>query len=185
MTLSTIRPRRRHFRHSSEAMDGTHRSRLPSKHGSPGPGQFRYSALRSSASGYANTWKSCASELYLETRALAAATLLDVIAGRYCSVWTTKLPKYISFKDKLTSLLQAIGIVLPETQMNSIIEARNSLVHAGKFVTTEADTEYRISCGWAEYALALDRLPFDSCMSPLKSDCFAKWRIKKANVARI
>jgi hypothetical protein len=85
----------------------------------------------------------CAAELYLETRALAAATLLDVIAGRYCAVWTTRLAKDVSFREKLTRLSSAIGIALPESQLNTIITARNSLVHAGKFVTTDVDTEYR------------------------------------------
>jgi hypothetical protein len=85
----------------------------------------------------------CAIELYLETRALSAATLLDVMAGRYCPVWTSRLPKDVSFKDKLTRLLLATGIVLPAAQMDVIIKARNSLVHAGRFVTTEGDTEYK------------------------------------------
>lgn len=84
----------------------------------------------------------CAREVYLETRALAAATLLDVMAGRYCREWTTTLPKDVPFKKKLKRLLKDIGIALPEAKIDSIIKARNSLVHAGKFVTTESDATF-------------------------------------------
>jgi hypothetical protein len=84
----------------------------------------------------------CATEMYLETRALAAATLLDVMAGRYSTMWSLQLPHQISFKVKLTRLLRDIGISLQATHLNSIINARNSLVHAGKFVTSESDNTF-------------------------------------------
>lgn len=64
------------------------------------------------------------------------------MAGRYCSVWTAQLPKDVPFKKKLNRLLRAIGIALPGAKIDSIIKARNSLVHAGKFVTTESDATF-------------------------------------------
>jgi hypothetical protein len=86
----------------------------------------------------------CADEIYLETRALASATLLDVIAGRYCVVWAPQTPpKDIAFRRKLKRLLRDIGIVLTEAQLTSIVSGRNSLVHSGKFVTSQNDSEYR------------------------------------------
>jgi hypothetical protein len=86
----------------------------------------------------------CATEMYVETRALSAATLLDVMAGRYCAVWELhKKPKDISFKEKMTRLLRDVEIDLPIARLNSIIQARNSLVHSGKFVTSEYDSEYK------------------------------------------
>jgi hypothetical protein len=84
----------------------------------------------------------CATELYLETRALSAATLLDVVAGRYSTMWSSQLPHEIKFKKKLTRLLRDIGIPLSKTRLSHIIMARNSLVHAGKFVTSEQDSTY-------------------------------------------
>jgi hypothetical protein len=85
---------------------------------------------------------SCAMERYLETRALSAASLLDVMAGYYTSFWTTDLPKHVAFKKKLERLLADVGITLPVLQLNSIIDARNSLVHAGKFVASGENEIY-------------------------------------------
>jgi hypothetical protein len=86
----------------------------------------------------------CARELYLETRALAAATLLDVMAGRYASTLTTPLPNTY-FRTRLVALLDAIGITLSGPKLSSVIAARNKLVHEGTFVTSQSDqtfTEY-------------------------------------------
>ena len=69
----------------------------------------------------------CSTELYLETRALCAATLLDVIAGRYSTIWSSQLPHQIAFKTKLNRLLKDVGITLPEPHLNRVIKARNSL----------------------------------------------------------
>jgi hypothetical protein len=84
----------------------------------------------------------CTTELHLETRALASATLLDVIAGRYSTMWSTQLPHNISFAKKLNRLMRDVGISLPNAQLNKIVAARNSLVHAGKFVISESGSTY-------------------------------------------
>lgn len=86
----------------------------------------------------------CATDIYLETRALAAATLLDVMAGRYARVWAPA--KDIPFRDKLNRLLSDLNITIPAKHRKAVIKARNSLVHSGSFVTSEQDktfSEYR------------------------------------------
>jgi hypothetical protein len=89
----------------------------------------------------------CATDIYLETRALAAATLLDVMAGRYARVWAPQVQsKDISFRDKLNRLLGDLNITIPAKHLKAVIKARNSLVHSGSFVTSEQDktfSEYR------------------------------------------
>ena len=85
----------------------------------------------------------CSTELYLETRALAAATLLDVLAGRYATNWSPQLqPHSIPFRRKLKRLLSDLSIGISDRHLDAIIKARNSLVHSGSFVTSEHDKTY-------------------------------------------
>lgn len=85
----------------------------------------------------------CATDTYLETRALVAATLLDVMAGRYLKVWDPQAnSKDIAFKTKLKKLLKDLGITIQDKHLRSVIKARNSLVHSGSFVTSEQDKTY-------------------------------------------
>jgi hypothetical protein len=85
----------------------------------------------------------CSRVVYLETRALVAATLLDVLAGRYAARWAKRKSQNFSFNDKLTRLLGDVGINIGADRLNAAIKARNSLVHAGRFLTTEQDKTYR------------------------------------------
>jgi len=69
------------------------------------------------------------------------ATLLDVVAGRDRTVWARDAEpgKAPYFRDRLRQLLVDLKIQLSNKRLSSIIHARNSLVHAGKFVTSEHD----------------------------------------------
>jgi hypothetical protein len=85
----------------------------------------------------------CSTEVYLETRALVAATLLDVLAGRYATIWAPQARlDNITFRRKLTRLLADLGIGIGDSHLDTIIKARNSLVHSGGFVTSERDKTY-------------------------------------------
>lgn len=85
----------------------------------------------------------CSTDIFLETRALAAASLLDVLAGRYLSKWKPNAkPQEVSFREKLKRLLNDLQIALTPNQMKDVIAARNSLVHAGKFVTSTQESGY-------------------------------------------
>ena len=86
---------------------------------------------------------SCSTEMYLETRALTAATLLDVLAGCYTKVWSPNVePHKITFRKKLTRLMSDLDIKIDNKLLTSIIKARNSLVHSGNFVLSENDKTY-------------------------------------------
>lgn len=83
----------------------------------------------------------CSSHVYLETRALVAATLLDVLAGRYSTRWAPQAKSHeLPFKNKLQQLLTDLGI--ETSRLDAVIKARNSLVHAGTFVMSESDKTY-------------------------------------------
>jgi hypothetical protein len=84
----------------------------------------------------------CSGKVYLETRALVAATLLDSLAGRYTKRWSQKEPHRIHFKHKLSRLLTDVGISIDTRHLHAVIEARNSLVHSGRFVTSEKNKTY-------------------------------------------
>jgi hypothetical protein len=86
----------------------------------------------------------CATDIYLETRALSAATLLDVVAGRYRTVWApnAKPGKPPYFRERLRRLLIDSKIPLSNKRLSSIIDARNFLVHAGEFVNSEHDKSF-------------------------------------------
>jgi hypothetical protein len=85
----------------------------------------------------------CSIEMYLETRALSAATLLDVLAGRYSTIWAPQSrPQDIAFRTKLKRLLADLDITIRNKHLDAIIKARNSLVHSGKFVASENDQTY-------------------------------------------
>ena len=86
----------------------------------------------------------CSSQVYLETRALVAATLLDVLAGRYAARWAPQVkPHQLTFKNKLERLLTDLGIPVTAGRLDAVIKARNSLVHSGKFVMSEGDKTYQ------------------------------------------
>lgn len=89
----------------------------------------------------------CSGHVYSETRALVAATLLDVLAGRYATRWAPHVKPYqLSFKNKLGRLLSDLGIQLKAGRLDAVMKARNSLVHSGQFLTSEGDKahhEYR------------------------------------------
>jgi len=82
----------------------------------------------------------CSTKVYLETRAMVAATLLDVLAGRYATTWAPQ--KQVIFRERLSRLLGDLGIVLRAGHLNAVITARNSLVHEGGFVTSDRDKTY-------------------------------------------
>jgi hypothetical protein len=89
----------------------------------------------------------CSTELYLETRALIAATLLDVLAGRYLAIWNPQAKSHkVPFMDKLQRLLDDLAIEIDSNHLDTIKKARNSLVHSGRFVTSERDKIYSEYC---------------------------------------
>jgi hypothetical protein len=74
---------------------------------------------------------------------MVAATLLDVLAGRYATVWSPQTePHRITFARKLRRLLTDLDIEIGDRHLSAIVKARNSLVHSGSFLTSESDKTY-------------------------------------------
>ena len=82
---------------------------------------------------------SCSTKVFLESKALVAATLLDVIASNYANRYA---PTQKKFKGKLSHLLKKIGIDIDIYRLTTIVKNRNSIVHSGDFVKTESGEEY-------------------------------------------
>jgi hypothetical protein len=78
--------------------------------------------------------------VYLETRALVAAVLLDFLSGRYTG-------KKNQFRKNVEATLQWLGITASNDDLDRIVEIRNSLAHEASFIaniTKEYLPEYAL-----------------------------------------
>jgi hypothetical protein len=77
---------------------------------------------------------------YLETRALVAAVLLDILSHKYVAT-------HKGFAKNLEAMLKGLDSKVTEADLVRIINIRNSLVHEASFFTNESTTEYWVLIG--------------------------------------
>ena len=80
---------------------------------------------------------------YLETRALVAAVLLDILSQKY-------VVKHTGFRNNLIAMLNGLGIKMTKEDLERFIVIRNSLAHEASFIDSsniESSTQYWMLIG--------------------------------------